>query len=61
MYVKNLRDNTLLLGAQDFIVENFGPFKEVIEVDAGHFSAWSHPDEFVKLVLSLADKYDARP
>lgn len=60
VYVKNLRDNTLLLPTQNYIVENYGPFTEVVEVDAGHFSSWSHADEFAKLVLLFADKYDIR-
>ena len=60
VYVKNLRDNSIVLRAQNYVIENCGPFKEVVEVDGGHFSAWSHADEFVKVVLSLADKYDVR-
>lgn len=57
VYVKNTRDNTMNLRAQNFVVENYGPFKEVVEFDGGHFSAWSHADEFVQFVLLLADKY----
>ena len=57
VYVKYLQDQTLLLQAQDYIVNNHGPFSEVIEIDDGHFSFWSKADEFTELFLSLADKY----
>lgn len=58
VYVRNSSDNTVPPRAQDFVVENCGPFVEVVEIDAGHFSSWSHADEFAKLALNLADKYD---
>lgn len=58
VFVKNSRDNTVPPRAQDYVVENCGPFTEVVEIDAGHFFLWSHADEFANLVLLLADKYN---
>lgn len=58
VFVRGLRDKTVTPPVQDYVVEHSGPFTEVVEIDAGHFAEWSHADEFAKLVLLLADKYD---
>jgi hypothetical protein len=57
VYIKYLQDRTLLPRAQDYIIENHGPFSEVIEIDGGHFNFWPKIDEFTKLILGLAEKY----
>jgi hypothetical protein len=58
VYIKYLQDTTLLPVAQDYIVKHFGPFKEVVEIDGGHFNFWPKVDDFAKLVTRLADKYN---
>ena len=57
VYIKYLQDTTLPLVSQEYIAKNYGPFKEVIEIDGGHFNFWPKVDDFTKLVIQLADKY----
>jgi len=54
VYIKYLRDNAMSVAAQDWVVENAGPFKEVVEVDGGHFDFHAKVDEFTQLVYRLA-------
>ncbi|KAG0602080.1 hypothetical protein M758_11G158700 [Ceratodon purpureus] len=57
VYIKNLRDMTMPVPAQHWTAEHLGPFKDVIEVDGGHFCFWVKPDEFIQLVFQLTDNY----
>ncbi|KAG0557865.1 hypothetical protein KC19_11G162600 [Ceratodon purpureus] len=57
VYIKYLRDNTMPVAAQNWIVGNLGPFKEVLEVDASHLGYWQKIDEFTQLVFRLTDNY----
>jgi hypothetical protein len=57
VYIKYLRDMTMPVPAQNWIVEHLGPFKEVVEIDGGHFNFWLKTDEFTELLFRLTDQY----
>ena len=57
VYIKYLNDNTFTPPAQDYVSSKSGPFKEIIEIEGGHFNHLKRPDEFVRLLESLAKKY----
>ncbi|KAG0558137.1 hypothetical protein KC19_10G007100 [Ceratodon purpureus] len=57
VYIRYSKDTTLPPRAQEHIVKNYGPFKEIIEIDGGHFNHWPKVDDFTKLVTDLAEKY----
>jgi hypothetical protein len=57
VYIKSLRDMSMTVPAQNWIVEHLGPFKEVVEIDGGHFWYWPRIDEFTQLVFRLTDQY----
>jgi len=57
VYIKYLRDNTMPAAAQDWIAENLGPFKEVVETDGGHFHFHVEIDDFTQLVYRLTANY----
>lgn len=60
VYVKYLRDNTMPIPAQDWIIDNLGPFKEVVELDGGHFDFHLNIDDFTQLVFRLTKNYFAK-
>lgn len=57
VYIKYLNDNTFPPEAQEYVSRNYGPFKEIIEIEGGHFNFLKRPDEFVQLLESLAAKH----
>ncbi|KAG0572501.1 hypothetical protein KC19_VG100500 [Ceratodon purpureus] len=57
VYIRYSKDTTVPPRAQEHIVKNYGPFKEIIEIDGGHFNYRPKVDDFTKLVTDLAEKY----
>lgn len=58
VYIKCGKDFTLLPETQDFIVENYGPFTEVAEMEtAGHSPFFEQVEDLSRIMLQLADKH----
>lgn len=60
VYIKYLRDVAMPVAAQHWITEKMGPFKEVVEIDGGHFNFHVKPDEFTQLLCTFADSHFQR-
>jgi pimeloyl-ACP methyl ester carboxylesterase len=57
VYIRYSQDHGLFPAAQEYIVTHYGPFREVVELDGGHFDFLQRPKEFTKLLANLAKKY----
>ena len=58
VYIKCGKDFVVLPETQDFIAENHGPFKEVVEMEtSGHSPFFEQVDNLSRIMLQSADKH----
>lgn len=57
VYIRYSQDHALNPAAQEYIVNHYGPFREVVQLHGGHFNFLQRPKEFTNLLAKLAKKY----
>ena len=57
VYIRFLQDHTVVPAASEYIVTHYGPFREVVTLDGGHFDFLRIPKEFTKLLERLGKKF----
>ena len=57
VYIRFLQDHSVPPGPSEYIVIHYGPFREVVTLDGGHFDFLRIPKEFTKLLEKLSKKY----
>ena len=57
VYIRFLQDHSVAPAASEYIVTHYGPFREVVTLDGGHFDFLRIPKEFSKLLERLGKKY----
>jgi hypothetical protein len=51
VYIRYSQDHALFLATQEYIVTNYGPFREVVELDGGHFDFLQRPKPYLLATL----------